>query len=187
MLTTFEFLFLNGEYLSRERDGWVDCLLRYGKKFLIRLFSEDYYWNLEGLKIYGRLLNLMEGCLEGRKMKAILIDKVSLWKKVLSRIPHGLVLDPIMFLIHVNGMLDGLCSYINLLANAKKFSFITTYTYVFVYHIFFLKKYNFLNRITWYCLDIEVVWTRKFHEFKTELKTDMETKHVLNWNSIHYK
>ena len=42
------------------------------------------------------------------------------WREVISGVPQGLVLAPIMFLVYVNDMTEGVSSYISLFADDTK-------------------------------------------------------------------
>ena len=75
-------------------------------------------WKLEhigGLK--GTLKNWMEDYLKGREMRKIGKDEKLEWREVKSGASQGLVLAPIMFLIYVNDMIEGVSSYISLFAD----------------------------------------------------------------------
>ena len=77
-------------------------------------------WKLEhigGLK--GTLKNWMEDYLKGRQMRSVVKDEKSEWREVKSGVPQGSVLAPIIFLIYVNDMTEGVSSYISLLGNHK--------------------------------------------------------------------
>ena len=62
----------------------------------------------------GKLLEWMRDYLEGRQMRTIIRDKKSEWRNVTSGVPQGSVLAPVMFLVYINDMPEGLSSYINM-------------------------------------------------------------------------
>ena len=53
-------------------------------------------------------------------MRTVVKDEISEWREVKSRVPHGSVLAPIMFLIYINDMTEGVSSYISLYADDAK-------------------------------------------------------------------
>ena len=68
----------------------------------------------------GILKNWMEDYLKGREMRTVVKDERSEWRKVKSGIPQGSVLAPIMFLIYVKDMTEGVSSSISLLVVGTK-------------------------------------------------------------------
>ena len=53
-------------------------------------------------------------------MQTVVKDGQSEWRKVKSGVPQGSVLAPIMFLVYVNDMTEGVSSYISLFADDVK-------------------------------------------------------------------
>ena len=62
----------------------------------------------------------MEDYLKGREMRIVVKDEKSEWREIKSGVPQGSVLAPIMFLIYVNDMTEGVSSYISLFADDAK-------------------------------------------------------------------
>ena len=62
----------------------------------------------------------MEDYLKGREMRTVVKDEKFEWRKVKNGVPQGSVLAPIMFLVYVNDMTEGVSSYISLFADNEK-------------------------------------------------------------------
>ena len=72
-------------------------------------------WKLEhigGLK--GTLKNWMEDYLKEREMRTVVRDEKSECRKVKCGVPQGLVVAPILLLVYMNDMTEGVSSYISL-------------------------------------------------------------------------
>ena len=68
----------------------------------------------------GNLLKWIKDFLIERQMRTVIKNCVSSWTTVTSRVPQGSVLAPIIFLIYVNDMVDGISSYASLFADDVK-------------------------------------------------------------------
>ena len=64
----------------------------------------------------GNLLNLLSNFLTNRKQRVFLNGKTSSWADVNAGVPQGSMLGPLLFLIYINDLADGLSS------NAKLFA-----------------------------------------------------------------
>ena len=62
----------------------------------------------------------MEDYLKGREIRTVVKDEKSEWREVKNGVPQGSALAPIMFLIYVNDMTEGVSSYICLFADDVK-------------------------------------------------------------------
>ena len=70
--------------------------------------------NVGGLQ--GKALKWITDFLKNREMRTIIKDEKSEWCKVISRVPQGTVLAPVMFLVYINDMVDEVDNYICLFA-----------------------------------------------------------------------
>ena len=66
--------------------------------------------------------NWIESWLSDRKQRDVINGKCSGWSEVSSGVPQGSVLGPILFVIFINDIEDGICGYILKFADdAKRF------------------------------------------------------------------
>jgi len=107
--------------VTQERDGWADCVYLDLKKAFDKVPHRRLLWKLEhvgGLK--GGLLKWMEDYLRDREMRTVIKDQKSEWCRVISGVPQGSVLAPVMFLVYMNDMVEGVNSYVSLFADDAK-------------------------------------------------------------------
>ena len=97
------------------------CIYLDLRKAFDKVPHKPLLWKLEtigGLK--GRLLRWMDDFLKDREMRIVIKDKKSALKSILSGVPQGSVLVPVMFAVYVNYMPERIDSYINLFADDAK-------------------------------------------------------------------
>jgi ribonuclease P/MRP protein subunit RPP40 len=84
------------------------------------------------LKKYGIRKDLLHWCkayLSYRTQRVVLGNNISLWKLVTSGVPQGYVLGPLLFVIYVNDLIDGIknsCKMYKVINDTKIISIIKT-------------------------------------------------------------
>ena len=77
-----------------------------------KAFKKDWHkrftYKLKSYGIYGNLLKLIENYLTDHKQRVVLSGQTSSWERVLSGVPQGLVLRPLLFLIYINNLPNGI-------------------------------------------------------------------------------
>ena len=70
--------------------------------------------------IVGRIYDWIEDWLEGREQRFVLLGKSSNWTTVISWVPQGSVLGPLLFLIYINDLDDSIRSKVLKFADDTK-------------------------------------------------------------------
>ena len=82
-----------------------------------KVWEEGLLFKLERIRISGNLLSLRQIFLSNRFQKVVLNGQRSNWSSVLTGVPQGLILGPLLFLIYINDFPDGLESSVKFLAD----------------------------------------------------------------------
>jgi hypothetical protein len=136
------------------------------------------------LKSFGfddQLIKWMKSYLSGRRQRVVLGDVVSSWRDVLSGIPQGSILGPLLFLIFINDMPDLLEQFCKLFADdTKLIAPIKNITDC-------IKLQSDLNKAT----DWATTWKMKFNNEKCKVmhigKKNQAFEYSMSVNSIERK
>ena len=63
------------------------------------------------------LLNLLGDFLKERKQRVVLNGQVSTWKNINAGVPQRSILGPLLFLIYINDLLEGITTNLKLFAD----------------------------------------------------------------------
>ena len=82
-----------------------------------KVWHEGVLFKLSQNGISGNLLKLLTDFLKNRKQRVTLNGQTSFWTEVNAGVPQGSILGPLLFLIYINDLPDGLSSNVKLFAD----------------------------------------------------------------------
>ena len=107
--------------ILQERNGWADCIYLDFQKAFDSVPYERLAMKLEKMAgVGGRVLTWIKAYLQGRMQRVKVRGAVSSLGKVTSGVPQGSVLGPLLFLIYINDLPDGIKAFMNMFADDAK-------------------------------------------------------------------
>ena len=82
-----------------------------------KVWHDGIIFKLKAYGVEGELLSLLKNYLENREQSVALNGHTPEWRKIMSGIPQGSALGPLLFLIYINDLLDGINSLCKIFAD----------------------------------------------------------------------
>ena len=86
-----------------------------------KVWHEGFIFELKQNGISGNLLSVLSDSFKDRKQRVILNGQVSSWTGVNAGVPWVSILGPLLFMIYINDLADGLSSNAKLFAENTSF------------------------------------------------------------------
>ena len=81
------------------------------------MWHDGIIYKLPQNGISANLLNLLDDFLKERKQRVVLNGQVSTYKNIIAGVPQGYILGPLLFLIYINDLTEGLTTNVKLFAD----------------------------------------------------------------------
>ena len=82
-----------------------------------KVWHDGLIFKLRQNGISGDIINILQDFLRNRKQRVVLNGQCSSWADVNAGVPQGSILGPLLFLIYINDLSDGLKSECKVFAN----------------------------------------------------------------------
>ena len=90
-------------------------------KAFYKVWHKSLLFKLKSYDVEGELLSLLECYLSNREQRVVLDDQTSDWRRINSGAPQGSVLGPLLFLIYINDLPDGITFICKILPDTSLF------------------------------------------------------------------
>ena len=105
-------------YKSFEKGHEVRVVFLDISKEFDKVWGDGIIFKLSQNGISGNLLKLLRDFLSERRQRVVLNDQASTWINVTAGVPQGLILGPLLFLIYINDLSEGLSTNAKLFADS---------------------------------------------------------------------
>ena len=82
-----------------------------------KVWHDGIIFKLKAYGVEGELLSLLKNYLKNRRQRVVLNGQTSEWRKIMSGIPQGSLPGPLLFLIYINNLPDGINSLCKIFAD----------------------------------------------------------------------
>ena len=86
-----------------------------------KVWHDGLIFKLKPYGVEGELLSLLQNCLQNREQRVVLTGQTSGWRKINSGVPQESVLGPLLFLIYINDLPDGIISMCKIFGDDSSF------------------------------------------------------------------
>ena len=97
---------------SDTRDTFLDV-----SKAFDKVWHQGLIFKLKAYGVKGNFLKLLENYLTDRQQRVVLNGRTSSWQNIYVGVSQGSVLGPLLFLIYINNLPDGLTSMCKIFAD----------------------------------------------------------------------
>ena len=117
-------------------------------KAFYKVWHKGIIFKLKQNGISGKLLSALSDFLKDRKHRVILNGQVSSWAGVNAGVPQGSILGPLLFLVYINNLADGLSSNAKLFADDTSLFSVDTSANELNNDLYQIKKWDFQWKIS---------------------------------------